>query len=374
MERKEVPQEVVMEILSWLPIKPLLRFKCVSKTWLQLLTSDPHFINLHTQRFSKVNDNNNTNPGIVVLRLENSDFYFSPDYAQHDYNDEDKVIKLEPPFDKSAFVLFGICNGLLCVSNGIDDKFSKVYIWNPLVGDHITLPSSTIQSHIPEHGTTFGFGFHQGTNEYKVIRLCSISDSPTLESEFLSHVSVYTLGTESWRTLDDVPYHIGLDKTMVGRANGALHWFAKKLGTGVIVSFDIKDEVFREIPGPNGVSYDQYEVSVGDLGGFLSLCTYHDKLIQIWVMSENGSWTYKYKFGRRKILSVFGLFSVLDLLYVSKEGEVIVKKNYRDVILHNPNTKSRGEINQFGFPFYCALMYKGSLISPKCYHWSLADS
>lgn len=43
----ELPQEIVIEILTWLPIKSLARFRCVAKSWLNLFVT-PYFVKHHT--------------------------------------------------------------------------------------------------------------------------------------------------------------------------------------------------------------------------------------------------------------------------------------------------------------------------------------
>jgi len=51
MEKKtllHLPHELIIEILLRLPVKSLIRFKCVSKSWFCLI-SDPHFANSHFQ-------------------------------------------------------------------------------------------------------------------------------------------------------------------------------------------------------------------------------------------------------------------------------------------------------------------------------------
>lgn len=44
-----LPNHIICEILSWLPVKSLLRFKCVCKTWFNII-QDPEFITIHMVR------------------------------------------------------------------------------------------------------------------------------------------------------------------------------------------------------------------------------------------------------------------------------------------------------------------------------------
>lgn len=50
MAGREIPQDLVVEILKRLPVKSLMRFKSTSKGWLALIKS-PNFIKSHF-RFS----------------------------------------------------------------------------------------------------------------------------------------------------------------------------------------------------------------------------------------------------------------------------------------------------------------------------------
>ena len=60
-----LPEELIVEILSWVPVKPLMRFKCVSKTWNSLIFH-PTFVKLHLQRSS-------TNTHVLLTPEEEED-------------------------------------------------------------------------------------------------------------------------------------------------------------------------------------------------------------------------------------------------------------------------------------------------------------
>ncbi|XP_059315530.1 putative F-box protein At1g50870 [Lycium ferocissimum] len=50
VERKsEIPSDIISDIFSWLPVKSLCRFKCVSRFY-NSLVSDPSFVDIHQSR------------------------------------------------------------------------------------------------------------------------------------------------------------------------------------------------------------------------------------------------------------------------------------------------------------------------------------
>ncbi|GAU26315.1 hypothetical protein TSUD_56130 [Trifolium subterraneum] len=48
-ENTDLPHELIILILQRLPVKSLIRFKCVCKSWFSLISSDTHFANSHFQ-------------------------------------------------------------------------------------------------------------------------------------------------------------------------------------------------------------------------------------------------------------------------------------------------------------------------------------
>lgn len=47
-----LPDDLIVEILSWVPVKSLMRFRCVCKTW-NFLIFQPTLVKLHCQKSSK---------------------------------------------------------------------------------------------------------------------------------------------------------------------------------------------------------------------------------------------------------------------------------------------------------------------------------
>ncbi|PNX70663.1 F-box/kelch-repeat protein, partial [Trifolium pratense] len=47
-----LPEELILDVVSFLPVKSLIRLKCVRKSWKSLI-SEPTFVKLHLNRSSR---------------------------------------------------------------------------------------------------------------------------------------------------------------------------------------------------------------------------------------------------------------------------------------------------------------------------------
>lgn len=355
LERKNIPHELVMEILSRLPTEYLWPLRCVSKSWLQLITQDPHFAQLHLDASLK-----NPNPGIlsvtegVLLRIAT------------DYTACDKAIQLELPFHPNYYIPGVICNGLLLVCSLVDNE---VYIWNPLTNDYISIPDNTRYARCA-FLTAYGFGFDKRRNEYKVMRaLYNYSD-------LSSQLSLYTLGVDSsWRTIEEHNLcNVVPDGTCIPHINGFLCWLTWKQGVlEHILSFDLKDEAFQEIPPPNALNLNkQKRIRMGELGGLLCLFVEHTRLqIDIWMMKEHGvvaSWTKQFRIESPKGCRHGFSLGILGLV---RGGGIILKKcsnrNHllNELSLYDPKTNSVRTLKRFQKPLQREYAFIGSLISPS---------
>ncbi|XP_043693191.1 F-box protein At3g07870-like [Telopea speciosissima] len=169
--------------------------------------------------------------------------------------------------DMQATKILGSCNGLLCIStttNGDD-----IFLWNPSTRRH--QPITPLQ--FPNDGVSFnirfgyGFGYDPISNDYKLLRVLQFSRDNIWHSE----VNLYSLSTNSWRRIGDMPFvpiEWKRDRHSNILANSALYWVAHPLTNGhsgpiFIGSFDLRDEEYRELPLPDIVKSGRFTMGVG---------------------------------------------------------------------------------------------------------------
>jgi F-box interacting protein len=296
---KWLPKEIIItEILSRLPVKSLMRFRCVSKAWCSLI-STPRFIATHLKNYSLSNSQHQ--PYIFVCHNRTSHtLLLYPSYQEIEQkgdffaNPSDRI-ELDDPFNhKYSLHLVGSSNGLLCLANmTFNNESGLCVLWNPSIQKAISLPKpNTLQSH-----QTFGFGYEPMTDDYKLVRLMNLDDCPLVE--------IYTLRTGIWRfiTAPDPRYTMKYWSSSV-LVCGALHWVThtpRHQGAfcNVIMSFNMKDEAFGEVGMPKSLQeLEDLNVTVALVDGLLALvpCTGFgiEASHAVWVMKEYGvveSWT-----------------------------------------------------------------------------------
>ncbi|XP_042488002.1 F-box/kelch-repeat protein At3g06240-like [Macadamia integrifolia] len=262
MPNKNLPEVLIMDILSRLPVKSLLRFRCVSKPRCALIT-DPPFIKMHlSQSLAKA----------AAVELDHP--LKSPDYGT------------EVP---------GSCNGLLCINTEHEEN---IYLWNPSTRWHQKLPFLPLIGSSTTAQLAYGFGYEPITNDYKLVRILqrypqSYHNKNYSEDDWSSEVRVYSLSTNSWIRIG-VTYFHRIQHRFGVLANSVLHWIGNSelvvhTTSNSIVSFDLKDEKYREVPLPD-FSEDIFHMTMGFLVGFLGgqlcvICNFsiHD---EIWVMKD----------------------------------------------------------------------------------------
>ncbi|KAL3507791.1 hypothetical protein ACH5RR_033173 [Cinchona calisaya] len=282
-----LPDELIFEILSRFPVKSLLRFSCVSKSWLSLISSK-QFIATHLEKSSKNDDyiyhRLIYSIGCPIYGLKWSPLqpaFYSPVIEEVTYIDH-HMKYLNKCLDKPVKIL-GSCNGLFCI---LIDR-NHVFLWNPSIKKLRQLPCSGFQAK-PYDYARYGFGYDKLNDDYKVV---GIHEGVT---------RIYSCKTDSWKSIEDYIYRDG--------SPSYRQWAFAKVHFGIsleigpnksifkIVSIDLANERFGEVGYPDS---DFSGSIVGVFGGRLSLIKtkyLSEKCasVEVWIMMEYGvrqSWT-----------------------------------------------------------------------------------
>ncbi|XP_019173597.1 PREDICTED: putative F-box protein At3g52320 [Ipomoea nil] len=172
-----LPEDMVAEILSWLPVESLLRFNCVCKEWRQLIQQDD-FVQKHHRRASMC-------------------FYY-----------HQKYINQPIPFPRlirkdAEFTCIDIQKGLLLEHEHQcqKDHTERLSIKNPVTRKTVYLPDLRVGNELPTWVVARMFFVAKSCKECKVL---SFSESE--ESVFLGRFRAVTGGVDAaWRPLKNSP-------------------------------------------------------------------------------------------------------------------------------------------------------------------------
>ncbi|ONI16608.1 hypothetical protein PRUPE_3G110000 [Prunus persica] len=360
------PEHLTADILSRLPAKSLVRFSSVRKEW-QALIRDPHFISQHLNLNIAKEDQsgrllvkyrcNVTRKNVISLLL----------HGTHGY----MLSKLEIPssvMDSHHLKLVGSCNGLLCLAH---DKSAHLWspmilLWNPAIREFSVLPDSVIDSvndddNVQARGIAHGFGYHPLIDDYKVVRIVSLScfGNAWIRAE------VYSSKMDCWQEVNT--FHFEIYEHSCTALNGLLYWIAYGKGDReLIVSFDMCDDVFGELQLPDLSFLDTPMCTkLAELKQSLYLIVYtfsgRQREIYVWKMIEHDAevfWKREWTIGP--------LLGIERPLGCGLYGEIYMESRKGDLVLYNPSSEEAKHIPICGLR--CSLevhFYVESLVSTK---------
>ncbi|KAF8035157.1 hypothetical protein BT93_C1249 [Corymbia citriodora subsp. variegata] len=351
----DLPEEIVIQILVYLPVESLVRFRCVSKSWDSLIT-DPSFVSLHLRRVMARQDRS-----VVLLRhysltqcKERNTLYLDGEsFSEHQ--------ELEFPLKTNdTYYLAGSCNGLVCFSDYIINNL-QVILWNPSLRKCVQLPIPRFIDTDLTHTYVLGFGFDSRREDYKVVRLIyilgkswSVIVPPVVE--------VYELKTNAWRGIQTaVPYVIP-ESSSQAFVNGAIHWIGYNLddkvashSKSIVVLFDMHDEVFGEMELPKGGDYEN-RLNLSLAVHQDSICLLHCHPMEedghqlygvcwVWVLKEYGasdSWT---KLFTINIGQHGGIGRVLSF---RKQGDVLLVTHNDELVSYDLRSQRISRLGLYG--------------------------
>ncbi|XP_060203723.1 F-box/kelch-repeat protein At3g23880-like [Lycium barbarum] len=363
-----LPEELITEILLNLPVKSLLQFRCVSKSWLSLISS-PKFVKTH---LSLCANNKACTYHRLILSLVQPVTTYSLIYHLMDfslstllYDSVTRAFDLDYPMKgpHKSFDVVGSVNGLVCFT--FDQK--DLFLWNPSIRKFKKLPDFIPKLNF-RSCVMYGFGYDEVHDDYKVV---AVSRTSSYDISHQVEVKIYSVNSDSWRSTHD--FNTGRKLIKWGMSvNGKLHWASTtshkfdSYNVWSIQSIDLADGKLGKVDKPcYGEGDFDLEMCLGVLGSDLSVfCSYQRTQTDVWVMKEYGikeSWTKmciikypNYLVGNR----------LCPPFCMSSEGEILFEHGLT-FIIYNPKDDS------FRYPtvtncdsFYWENMYIESLVWP----------
>ncbi|XP_075636914.1 F-box protein At3g07870-like [Castanea sativa] len=302
-------EDLVFDILTLLPVKSLIRFRCVSHSWNSTIISrlfiTTHLnLNLNRKQPKLLSNttNNESHNGFIVWTLDNELCTF----VCNSNRTLTEISRLKIPFPPK-YKLVNFCNGLFCF-----DSFTGgnhiVSLWNPRIRKFKVVSS---HHHRINPNITLGLGYDSQNNDFKILRMGCTSDIFGRQPSW-PEAEIYTLSTDSWRkvliSVESIRWPIRyLYDRHCTLFNGALHTIACAADYKFILSFDVNDERFHEIMLPqnyfgglNVLKCEQLHVFKGSLALIVfdyNNIMHYNNTIYICEMKEYGvaeSWTKKY--------------------------------------------------------------------------------
>ncbi|XP_061371696.1 F-box/kelch-repeat protein At3g23880-like [Gastrolobium bilobum] len=352
--------DVIQEILLRLPVKSLVRFKCVCKSWLSLI-SDSQFAKSHYELSAA--------PTHKLLQITRSGSEARPIDFDASLNDDSFVVSLVPPFPKPGkyaphVLIFGSCRGFVLIK-----RYSNFYIWNPSTGFHRELSYSEIGKQCQsEDKFLTGFGYDPSTDDYLVVVLWAKyylnpiiddnGDDDVYVNLKVDRLVLFSLRTNSLKEIQGPHLPDMYSTSQPLFFNDAIHWLASGYNSFVILAFDMVNKNFFEISLPDGCStVDFYFCKLGSMGGCLCLCHFDDTKTKVWIMKEykvQSSWT---------MLEIPGHVSAVCM---AKDGELVALR-FDDGEVMKFNDKGelleRCEYCSDDLSGFDTVMYRESLLS-----------
>lgn len=414
----KIPTEIVEEILLNLPVKSLVRFSSVSKSWNSSIF-DARFIRKHKNRaaflsrhrivinpdydntasFCAISPISSDNPIGVIIESQNA--------SNAAFCSISSMFRDQTAADATDFVrqfqgkpcLCAFCDELWCVSVEVENS---LFLWNPSMRIHRKLPNPLFQARdgigidwydgyenevaigqYNRYDFVYGLGYDSAADDYKILKIARMNSRCT-ETE------LYSLKSNCWRKIESFSAKPPVTQERCEFVDGSFHWLGLSAThmEPTIVSFSLLTEEYGEVAQPEYSPvtdlFEDDELEVVAVRGMLCVRVNYcrETRFVLWVMEEYGverSWTKKFDIQYRSSLPYFpvseDLLFTLKPLYFYDNGDLLIKVStdkchleifmYKNEVAIPIRIVSCGNCNNTSDAF----LYIESLVSPAASCW-----
>ncbi|XP_052205735.1 putative F-box protein At3g16210 [Diospyros lotus] len=331
-----LPEDLIVNIFSRLPVKTLVRFRCACKRWNELIRS-PDFVDIH---FNANNQNEGARRGSITHHI-NGGAIFSVRV-----NEATADLSLPVPDVERAVDVVGSSNGLVCLVVRPWDYA----LWNPATREFRFLPKPEAKLGGRFNSLGSGFVFDPKSKDYKVAIITVRNDN----GRYITQVDVFTLSSNSWKSIRlNLPSEVlRISSVRPVFVNGCSYWIAVLPWEGknrrhALLCYNIGKENFRALIHLPCDLKDGFQASVKVSGDSLAMFVWTHNFsypertwFDVWVLNEHGDGGANYSWSKQ--LSV-GPLEMIALPY-----RFWVEDGVELVVLHIPD-EATGGLNLFTF-------------------------
>ncbi|GAU24894.1 hypothetical protein TSUD_116180 [Trifolium subterraneum] len=314
--------DLVEQILCRLPVKSLLQFQCVCKSWKSLISDDPKFVKKHLQM--SLSCPIQSHHHLILKSSTGKVEYFNSSISSVFNTLSNAIItqtKLSYPLILStvSFKVVGSCHGIVF---GLIPHY--VIFWNPSI--HKLKISPILDASV--YKPIYGFGYDRYNDNYKVVAIFCYEDGK-------SKVNVHTMGTNCWRKIQEFPCGV----VPVGESgkfiNGTVNWLASENGVELnssslcIVSLDLGNESYQKISQPDYGDVNVLSLTLGELRDCLCICAHGKSFVDIWLMKEYGK---KESWNKLFTIPFIEDIGCSKVAYIYEDEQVLLVSKAKDML------------------------------------------
>ncbi|XP_031273411.1 F-box protein CPR1-like [Pistacia vera] len=322
-EMSESGKDLAIEFaILRLPVEMLVRFKCVSQYWRDLINSE-EFQSLYLHH-------SNTSRDKFHVFVSSRRRQGQKNIHKLGFVDDTPNQVLQEIYSKrfkKDYEIVGSCNGLICLY--CDMEF-KLALWNPFTRRYKMLPMAKV-NRIQGGEQHLSHGLGCVKDDYKVVQIIqSFKKGNLLETE----IKVYSLKLNSWTKVEDFPFG-GSDFPNNGCfLDGDLYWLAwtKPTAKHLLVRFELEAEKFDQLELPN--VDDSAELHLGVLGGCLSMCESKEDSAVIWVVKKRVPWAVQ-DIVRLEDSDQASYFKIMPLAYTNKGKKLLLAVGFNTLLWYD---------------------------------------
>ncbi|EYU31492.1 hypothetical protein MIMGU_mgv1a024596mg [Erythranthe guttata] len=363
---QQLPVEILEELLSWLSVKDLLRFKSVCKNWNSIISSH-HFINLHLKKSISISSSRSR------IFLPHDKAFRTVEYSRDPRGGGDRIDFQTLPRPKETIGTFiGTCDGLICY---LDIKTMRICVSNPFLG-----VSKTLDLNVDTRFCTtilfLWFGRESSDDEYKVVLGIKSYDGKSNYSKYHMHLIKPFSDNCSWKSTREVDgrleliWYFGEGILLHGIVHCLLYDRVTHAGPTVdyvVFTYDLCRESVGEISMPVGPHFLHAEIGVidGCLSAICNVSRGNSAIYEVWTMKE-----YEVKESWTKLMNIsrgcdyhMSPYWHLKLVGVTANGDLILSCYPKHRLLIYKVAEKKSEIFTSN-GHWSARMYVESLVFP----------